>query len=189
MRVATLLATEPGSWHHRRVSRDRLETALRRKPGVPGPFVPIPYPNAIAIATRQLAAVRERYGDDAIGLLASTTIVEASAIDLRVEPGQEATLVAAVLRLAVGPAIDADQVLRQLRAGTIKALVSIGYDLPLSAADERALDGLEFHLAVASVLGGAARHAHIVLPLHFQLDAGDDLSGSHGEADDPLIDS
>ena len=186
MGVATLLATEPGSWHHRRVSRDRLETALRRKPGGPGPFIPIPYPNALAIATRQLASVRERHGDDAIGLLAATAIVEASAVDLRIEPGREATLVAAVLRLAVGPAIDADEVLRQVRGGAIKALVSIGYDHPLSAADERALDGLEFHLAVDSVLGGAARHAHIVLPLHFRLDAGDDRPGSHEEGDEPF---
>jgi assimilatory nitrate reductase catalytic subunit len=53
---------------------DRLTTAIERKPGAPGGFVPIPYPNAIQTVARRIAAIQEQHGKGAVGLLGGASL-------------------------------------------------------------------------------------------------------------------
>lgn len=54
----------------------RLVTPLRRRPGAPGGFVPIPYPNAVAVAERRFAEIQVRRGPAAIGVVGGAVVEE-----------------------------------------------------------------------------------------------------------------
>ena len=70
---------------------------------------------------------------------------------------------------------------RRIEAGEIRGLVSIGFDARGDRRVARALDKLDFYLAIDSVLSDAARRADIVLPA-----GGPSAAGDAGERDDPV---
>jgi assimilatory nitrate reductase catalytic subunit len=53
---------------------DRLLTAVRRDPGAPGGFVPIPYPNAIARVASEIARLQSAHGPGSIGVLGGASL-------------------------------------------------------------------------------------------------------------------
>jgi assimilatory nitrate reductase catalytic subunit len=53
---------------------DRLLTAIRRDPGAPGGFSPMPYADAIANAAKQIARIQKEHGNAAIGLLGGASL-------------------------------------------------------------------------------------------------------------------
>ncbi|HTI36965.1 MAG TPA: molybdopterin oxidoreductase family protein [Vicinamibacterales bacterium] len=67
-----------------------------------------------------------------------------------------------------GPGVDAYEIFRKIDAGEIKGLLSICFNprvsLPDNAFIERALEKLEFYVAIDFFLNDTARHADIVLP-------------------------
>jgi assimilatory nitrate reductase catalytic subunit len=67
-----------------------------------------------------------------------------------------------------GPGVDAYELFRKIDAGEIKGLLSICFNpkvsLPDSAFVTRALEKLEFYVAIDFFLNDTARHADIVLP-------------------------
>ncbi len=67
-----------------------------------------------------------------------------------------------------GPGVDAYELFRKIDAGEIKGLLSICFNpkvsLPDSAFVTRALEKLEFYVAIDFFLSDTARHADIVLP-------------------------
>jgi assimilatory nitrate reductase catalytic subunit len=67
-----------------------------------------------------------------------------------------------------GPGVDAYEIFRKIDAGEIKGLLSICFNpkvsLPDSAFVTRALEKLEFYVAIDFFLNDTARHADIVLP-------------------------
>jgi assimilatory nitrate reductase catalytic subunit len=67
-----------------------------------------------------------------------------------------------------GPGVDAYEMFRKIDAGEIKGLISICFNPTVSLPDSdfvrRALDKLEFYVAIDFFLNDTARHADIVLP-------------------------
>ncbi len=67
-----------------------------------------------------------------------------------------------------GPGVDAYEIFRKIDAGEIKGLLSICFNPKVSLPDnnfvKRALDKLEFYVAIDFFLNDTARHADIVLP-------------------------
>jgi assimilatory nitrate reductase catalytic subunit len=67
-----------------------------------------------------------------------------------------------------GPGVDAYEIFRKIDAGEIKGLLSICFNpkvsLPDNAFVRRALEKLEFYVAIDFFLSDTARHADIVLP-------------------------
>jgi assimilatory nitrate reductase catalytic subunit len=67
-----------------------------------------------------------------------------------------------------GPGVDAYEMFRKIDAGEIKGLVSICFNPKISLPDSefitRALEKLEFYVAIDFFLSDTARHADIVLP-------------------------
>jgi assimilatory nitrate reductase catalytic subunit len=67
-----------------------------------------------------------------------------------------------------GPGVDAYEMFRKIDAGDIKALISICFNpmvsLPDNAFIKRALEKLEFYVAIDFFLNDTAHHADIVLP-------------------------
>ena len=67
-----------------------------------------------------------------------------------------------------GPGVDAYEMFRKIDAGEIKGLISICFNPKISLPDSgfitRALDKLEFYVAIDFFLNDTARHADIVLP-------------------------
>jgi assimilatory nitrate reductase catalytic subunit len=67
-----------------------------------------------------------------------------------------------------GPGVDAYEIFRKIDAGEIKGLLSICFNPKVSLPDNhfvtRALDKLEFYVAIDFFLNDTARHADIVLP-------------------------
>src|SRR3954464_3536982 len=67
-----------------------------------------------------------------------------------------------------GPGVDAYELFRKIDAGEIKALLSICFNPKVSLPDNtfvtRALEKLEFYVAIDFFLNDTARHADIVLP-------------------------
>jgi assimilatory nitrate reductase catalytic subunit len=67
-----------------------------------------------------------------------------------------------------GPGVDAYELFRKIDAGEIKGLLSICFNPKVSLPDnnfiKRALDKLEFYVAIDFFLNDTARHADIVLP-------------------------
>lgn len=67
-----------------------------------------------------------------------------------------------------GPGVDAYEMFRKIDAGEIKGLISICFNPKISLPDNqfvaRALDKLEFYVAIDFFLNDTARHADIVLP-------------------------
>jgi assimilatory nitrate reductase catalytic subunit len=67
-----------------------------------------------------------------------------------------------------GPGVDAYEMFRKIDAGEIKGLISICFNPKVSLPDSgfitRALDKLEFYVAIDFFLNDTARHADIVLP-------------------------
>jgi assimilatory nitrate reductase catalytic subunit len=67
-----------------------------------------------------------------------------------------------------GPGVDAYEMFRKIDAGEIKGLISICFNPKVSLPDNqfvaRALDKLEFYVAIDFFLNDTARHADIVLP-------------------------
>ena len=205
MFLATRLA---GLWQHGRVARAgrRVTRPLIKKPGVPGGFVPIPYPNALAQASRRLADIQLRHGDAAIALVgdgpAPTTVsvesrvlllagstlggmvqllVESGQIDVEVIADGVPGMPDAALRRIDDPL----ELIREIDSGALKGLVSVCYDPP-GVRLARALDELEFHLAVDTVLGRVARRADIVLPLTAARAADRSMRGVARERDEPV---
>ena len=60
---------------------------------------------------------------------------------------------------------DARELVRLIAAGELNGLVSVSFDPPATRGLAGALDMLEFHLAMDTVLGRVARRADLVLPL------------------------
>jgi len=260
-----------------------------KKPGQPGGFVPIPYPNAVALAERRFAAIQQRSGRAAIGVVGGAVVeaVEseivwllgctpaacspatarsvaaarargarvivqdsrpgepsgAGDLHLPVRTGGDGAVVAAVVQLLLesgwlpagegeSPADElvltwpaaraseetgvpeavirqvaevwssvrsatlvlgssagyraiggAAELVRAIEADEIAGLVSICFAPPPDPRLWRALDALEFHLAVDSVLGDVAERADLVLPLPFPVAVDVD----DGAAAEPLI--
>ncbi|AUX22438.1 nitrite reductase [Sorangium cellulosum] len=67
-----------------------------------------------------------------------------------------------------GPGVDAYEMFRKIDAGEIKGLISICFNPKISLPDNefvaRALDKLEFYVAIDFFLNDTARHADLVLP-------------------------
>jgi len=67
-----------------------------------------------------------------------------------------------------GPGVDAYEMFRKMDAGEIKGLISICFNPKVSLPDNefitRALDKLEFYVAIDFFLNDTARHADVVLP-------------------------
>src|SRR5437588_1489258 len=67
-----------------------------------------------------------------------------------------------------GPGVDAYELFRKIDAGEIKGLLSICFNPTVSLPDsnfiKRALEKLEFYVAIDFFLNDTARHADIVLP-------------------------
>jgi len=67
-----------------------------------------------------------------------------------------------------GPGVDAYEMFRKIDAGEIKGLISICFNPKVSLPDNefitRALDKLEFYVAIDFFLNDTARHADVVLP-------------------------
>lgn len=67
-----------------------------------------------------------------------------------------------------GPGVDAYEIFRKIDAGEIKGLVSMCFNPVISLPDNqfvaRALDKLEFYVAIDFFLNDSARHADLVLP-------------------------
>ena len=67
-----------------------------------------------------------------------------------------------------GPGVDAYELFRKIDAGEIKGLISICFNPKVSLPDNqfvtRALDKLEFYVAIDFFLNDTARHADLVLP-------------------------
>ncbi len=67
-----------------------------------------------------------------------------------------------------GPGVDAYEMFRKIDAGEIKGLISICFNPKVSLPDNqfvtRALDKLEFYVAIDFFLNDTARHADLVLP-------------------------
>jgi assimilatory nitrate reductase catalytic subunit len=53
---------------------DRLLSALARRPGQPGGFVPIPYPNAIAHVASEIDRLQQAHGPASIGVLGGASL-------------------------------------------------------------------------------------------------------------------
>jgi assimilatory nitrate reductase catalytic subunit len=53
---------------------DRLTSALQRKPGPPGGFVPIPYPNGVKQVARRISEIQERHGNAAVAVLGGASL-------------------------------------------------------------------------------------------------------------------
>jgi predicted molibdopterin-dependent oxidoreductase YjgC len=178
-----------------------VTSPIIKKPGQPGGFVPIPYPNALDLAARRLAAIRAEHGEASVGLVGSGRAAAAITVEtqvvhlagstlggmvrLLVESGQIDVQVVAdgVAELPDTPLrriADRSELLRAIASGELKGLVSICFDPPGAARLADALGELEFHLAIDTVLGPVARRADIVLPL------GAPAAG--GERDEQLID-
>ncbi len=159
---------------------------LIKKPGQPGGFVPIPYPNAIDLAASRFAEIRERHGERAIGLVGDDPPQTAIAVEtqvllvagstlggmvrLLVESGEidvelVADSVAGIPETALRRVGDARELVRLIAAGELNGLVSVSFDPPATRGLAGALDMLEFHLAMDTVLGRVARRADLVLPL------------------------
>ncbi len=159
---------------------------LIKKPGVPGGFVPIPYPNALEVASERFGQIRQQYGEGAIGLVGDDPPPTAIAVEtqvllmagstlggmlrLLVESGEidvelVADGVAGIPETALRRVGDPRELVRLIAAGELKGLVSVSFDPPATRGLAGALDQLEFHLAMDTVLGRVARHADIVLPL------------------------
>ncbi len=105
-----------------------------KKPGQPGGFVPIPYPNAVRLASRRIAGIQTRHGEGAVAILA--------------QPG--ARLTAALVR--------------RIEAREVRGLVTMLFRARIDRRAAKALERLDFYLAIDTVLGPAARRADIVLP-------------------------
>ena len=148
--------------------------------------MPIPYPNALDLAASRFAEIRERYGEGAIGLVGDGPAPTAIAVEtqvvllagstlggmvrLLVESGRidvelVADSVAGIPETALRRVDGARDLVRLIAAGELKGLVSISFDPPATRGLAGALDELEFHLAIDSVLGRIARSADLVLPL------------------------
>lgn len=186
----------------------RLTSPLIKKPGAPGGFVPIPYPNALDTAAERFAEIRRLHGDAAVGVIgraaAPALAVEAEVVLLAGSPlGEMVELLVASGRIdveviggrAAGPGDDprlrqiagARELVRLVEAGELRGLVSICFDPPREVPVGPALDRLEFHLAVDTVLGAVARRADIVLPLRAEVSLGAAASGpGAGELDEPV---
>lgn len=67
-----------------------------------------------------------------------------------------------------GPGVDAYELFRKIDAGEIKGLISICFNPKISLPDNqfiaRALDKLEFYVAIDFFLNDSARHADLILP-------------------------
>ncbi len=67
-----------------------------------------------------------------------------------------------------GPGVDAYEMFRKIDAGEIKGLISICFNPKISLPDNgfiaRALEKLEFYVAIDFFLNDSARHANLVLP-------------------------
>ncbi|HEY8142315.1 MAG TPA: hypothetical protein VIG06_06580 [Kofleriaceae bacterium] len=160
---------------------------LIKKPGQPGGFVPIPYPNALQVAAERFDQIRQIYGDDAIALVGEGPAPTAISVETEVVLVAGSTLGGVVRLLVESGSFDVElisqggiagvtdaplrrigsarELVRAINAGEVKGLVSISFDPPAGVRLAPALDALEFHLAIDSVLGRVARHADIVLPL------------------------
>ncbi|HEU5056659.1 MAG TPA: hypothetical protein VFU21_09030 [Kofleriaceae bacterium] len=178
-----------------------VTSPIIKKPGQPGGFVPIPYPNALDLAARRFAAIRAEHGEASVGLVGGGRATAAITVETQVVQLAGSTLGGMVRLLIESGQIDvqvvadgvpelpdaplrriADQ--RELRgaiaAGELKGLVSVCFDPPGAARLADVLEELEFHLAIDTVLGPVARRADVVLPLA--------APAAGGERDEPLAD-
>jgi hypothetical protein len=165
---------------------------LIKKPGQPGGFVPIPYPNALEVATERFDRIRQIHGDAAIAIIGEGPVPASVSVETEVVLVAGSTLGGVVRLLVESGHFDVELIssgvpglpdaalrridsardlIRAIDAGEVKGLVSISFDPPVGVQLAAALDALEFHLAIDTVLGRVARRADIVLPLRAPLTA------------------